>query len=528
VEVLVQGVGLVAIIVIAAALARRLGLLAPIVLVVIGLVLSFVPGLPEFHLDPEVVLVGILPPLIYVSAKEISAPDFKFNLRPILLLAVGLVLFSAFAVGLVVHMILPEVPFAACLALGAVVAPPDAVAATTVARRVGLPRRVVTVLEGESLVNDASSLVLFRLAVAAATGASVGVGHIARDTAIAVGGGILIGIVGAVVFGFIHGQVTDPLLDNSLSLLTPFAIALVAEAIDASAVVAVLITGISLGHRMPRLMSAASRLQMEFFWRIASFLLQGLVFVLVGLQLRDIISDLHTPVGTVFWVTAAVLGTIIVARLIWVYPATYLPRLIPRIRNRDPSPPRSFPTVIGWAGMRGVVTLAAALALPANLNGRPYPRDLFVWIAFAVIVVTLLLHGLTLPKVARWLRLPPDDPTKDALAEASVQQQASRAARERLEAHAEGAPQEVVEQLRALTERRSNRAWEQLGAADRETPSQAYVRLRRVMLDAERQVFRAARDGGRIAEEVLRRAQRDMDLEESMLNRTDRRTSEDT
>jgi monovalent cation/hydrogen antiporter len=527
VEVLTQGVGLVAIIVIAAALARRLGLLAPIVLVVVGLALSFVPGLPEFRLDPEVVLVGILPPLIYVAAKEISAPDFRFNLRPILLLAVGLVLFTAFAVGLVVHAILPQVPFAACLALGAVVAPPDAVAATSVARRVGLPRRVVTVLEGESLVNDASSLVLFRLAGGAATGASVGVGHIARDTAIAVGGGILIGIGGAVLFGFIHGRVTDPLLDNSLSLLTPFAIALVAESVDASAVVAVLITGMALGNKMPRLMSAASRLQMEFFWRIANFLLQGMVFVLVGLQLRDILSDLRTPGGTVLWITAAVLGTVIATRLVWVYPATYLPRLIPYVRERDPSPPPSFPTVIGWSGMRGVVTLAAALALPLTLNGRAYPRDLFVWIAFAVIIVTLLLHGLTLPRVARALKLPPDDPAKDALAEAAVQQQASRAARDRLEAHAEGAPAEVVDQLRELTERRSNRAWEQLGGPGRETPSQAYVRLRRVMLDAEREVFRAARDAGRIAEEVLRRAQRDMDLEESMLSRTDRRVSED-
>lgn len=527
-EVLIQGVGLVAIVVVAAALARRLGLLFPIVLVVIGLLLSFAPGLPEIRLDPELVLVGILPPLIYVAAKETSAPDFRYNLRPILLLAVGLVLFTAFAVALVVHAILPEVPFAACLALGAVTAPPDAVAATTIARRVGLPRRVVTLLEGESLVNDASSLVLFRLAVAAASGASVGLGHIARDTALAVGGGILVGIGGAVVFGFIHGRVTDPLLDNSLSLLTPFAVALAAESIDASAVVAVLITGISLGHRLPRLMSAASRLQMEFFWRIANFLLQGLVFVLVGLQLRDIVRDLHTPTGTLVGVTVAVLGTLIIARFVWVYPATYIPRLIPRIRQRDPNPPPSVPTVIGWAGMRGVVTLAAALALPATLNGRPYPRDLFVWIAFAVIVVTLLLQGLTLPKVARWLPLPEDDPTKDALAEAAVQQQASRAARERLEAHAEGAPPEVVEQLRDLTERRSNSAWERLGGTARETPSQAYVRLRRVMLDAERQVFRAARDGGRIAEEVLRRAQRDMDLEESMLNRTDRRTSEDT
>lgn len=526
-EILVRGVGLVAIVVIAAALARRLGLLSPIVLVVIGLGLSFVPGLPDLRLEPEIVLVGILPPLIYVAAREISAPDFRTNLRPILSLALGLVLFTAFAVGLVVHAILPEVPFAACLALGAVVAPPDAVAATAIARRIGLPRRVVTLLEGESLVNDASSLVLFRLAVAAATAGSVGAGEIARDTALAIGGGVLVGVGGAVVFGFIHSRVTDPLLDNALSLLTPFALALIAESIQASAVVAVLITGIYLGNRMPQLMSAASRLQMEFFWRFANFLLQGLVFVLVGLQLRDVLRQLRSPVGTVVGITVAVLATLIVARFVWVYLAAYLARLIPWVQEREPTPSPPILTVVAWSGMRGVVTLAAALALPLTLRGETYPRDLFIWIAFAVIIVTLLLHGLTLPTVARWLKLPPDDPRADALAEAAVQQQASRAARERLEAEAQGAPPNVVDQLRQLTERRSNRAWEQLGRRDRETPSQAYVRLRRVMLDAEREVFRAARDAGRIPEEVLRRAQRDMDLEESMLNRTDRQVSED-
>jgi monovalent cation/hydrogen antiporter len=527
VDVLVQGVGLVAIIVIAAALARWLGALTPIVLVVAGLALSFTPGLPDFRLDPEVVLVGILPPLLYVAAKETSVPDFRFNLRPILLLAIGLVLFTAFAVGLVVHAILPEAPFAACLALGAVVAPPDAVAAASLARRVGLPRRIVTVLEGESLINDASALVLFRLAVAAATGAAVGVGHIARDAALAVGGGILIGVVAAMIFGFVHGRIKDPLLDNSVSLLTPFVVALAAEAADASGVVAVVVTGLILGSKLPRLMSAESRLQMQFFWRIARFLLEGMVFVLVGLQLRDILGDLSEPAGTVAWVTVAVVLTLIVARFVWMYPGTYLPRLIPRIRERDPNPPISYPTVLSWAGMRGVVTLAAALGLPATLDGRDYPRDLFVWIAFAVIIVTLGVQGLTLPAFARLVGIRPDDPAADALAEAAIQQRASRAAREQLEAHADGVPADILERLRNLTEQRSNTAWERLGAASRETPSQAYVRLRRVMIDAERQVFQNARDRGRIAEDVLRRAQRQMDLEESMLNRTDARTGDE-
>jgi CPA1 family monovalent cation:H+ antiporter len=218
-------------------------------------------------------------------------------------------------------------------------------------------------------------------------------------------------------------------------------------------------------------------------------------------------------------VTAAVLGIVVVTRFVWVIPVTYASRLIPAVRRKDPSPPIVLPTVVSWAGMRGVVTLATALALPATLaGGVAYPRELFVWLAFAVIMGTLLLQGMTLPAVVRLLRIRPDDPTRDTLAEASTQHAASRAALRALEEHAGDAPSEVVDQLRQLTERRANTAWERLGHGE-ETPSQAYVRLRRHMLLAEREVFRQARDNGRIPEEVLVRAQRELDLEESMLER---------
>jgi monovalent cation/hydrogen antiporter len=521
VEHVLEIVALVAVVVAVAALARRFGLLAPILLVVAGLVLSLVPGVPMVELDAEVVLIGILPPLLYVAALETSVPAFRFNIRPILLLAVGLVLFTALAVGLVVHALLPGVPLAICVALGAVVAPPDAVAATAVARRIGLPRRVVTILEGESLINDATALVLLRVSIGAAVGSAVGIGNIALDTLVAAGGGIAVGAVGALVLGYLHKRTIEPLLDNALSLLTPFIVVLAAELVHASGVVAVVVAGLALGHRMPTLMSAGSRLQMEAFWRMVRFLLEGLVFLLVGLQLRRLVALLETPWPTVLALTAAVLATVVLTRFVWVYPTTYLPRLIPSVRRRDPNPPLRYPTIIGWAGMRGVVTLAAAFALPARLaGGQGYPRDLFVWLAFAVIVGTLVLQGTTLTAAARRLRIPPDDPKADALAEAGVQQAASRAARERLEVVADGAPQEVVERLRGLTEKRANVAWERLGATGRETPSRAYARLRREMLDAEREVFRLARDEGRISEEVLRRAQRDMDLEESMIERS--------
>ena len=519
-------VGLVTVVVAVSGLAGRLGLLAPILLVMAGVALSFIPGVPHLRLDPQVVLVGILPPLLYVAAVETSVPAFRFNLRPILLLAVGLVLFTAACVGFAVHALLPEVPLAACFALGAIVAPPDAVAATAVARRIGLPRRIVSILEGESLVNDATALVIFRVALAAAQGQTLSTLGIAGNAALASVGGVLVGGLGGVVVAHIHRRIINPLLENSVSLIVPFVVYAAAEEIHASGVVAVVVTGLYLGHRYPSLISARSRLQMEAFWAMVKFLLEGAVFLLVGLQLRMIIEQLHTPLRLAVASTAIVLGTVVVTRFIWLYPATYATRLIPRVRARDPAPPLRGPTLIAWAGMRGVVTLAAALALPTSLaRGAGYPRSLFVWLAFSVIVATLVLQGVTLPALARRLRIDPDDPRADALAEAAVQHAASRAAQERLDAELTGdghVPDAVVQRLRSKLNDRTNLAWERLGGRDRgETPSEAYGRLRRAMLEAEREVFRVARDEGRIPEEVLRRAQRDLDLEESLLQRED-------
>ena len=286
-EALIQAVSLVAVVVAVSAVARRVGALAPILLV------DRRPGALVRARTSRCRAStrrwswsAILPPLLYVAALEMSVPAFRYNLRPILLLAVGHVLFIAAAVGLVVHALLPAVPLAACFALGAVVAPPDAIAATAVARRIGLPRRMVVILEGESLLNDATALVLFRVAVAAAVGRAVGPGSIAMEVVVAAGGGVVIGAAGAIVFRYLHKRTTDPLLDNALSLLTPFVVAVAAEAVHASGVVAVVVTGLYLGHRMPTLMSAASRLQMSAVWKMVKFLLEGLVFLVVGLQLR--------------------------------------------------------------------------------------------------------------------------------------------------------------------------------------------------------------------------------------------------
>ena len=520
---IVDVVVLVAISVVGAALARRLGFVAPLVLLVAGLGLSYVPGFPQAHLEPELVLIGILPPLLYAAALQTSVPAFRRWLRPILLLAIGLVLVSAFVVGTVVHLLLPDVPYAACVALGAIVAPPDAVSATAIARRVGLPRRVVTILEGESLLNDATALVLVRLSIAALAGAAVGFWPIAGQVLLKGGGGVLIGLLAAMAAAWLLRKITDPLLDDAVSLLTPFVVVIVAEELRSSSFVAVVITGLYLGHRIPYLLSPTSRLQMEAVWRLTTFLLEGVVFLLVGLQLRTVVAHIETPTGTTIAVTAAVFGTLVVVRFVWMYPATYLARLLPRIRAREKRPPITVPTVIAWAGMRGVVTLAAAQTLPASgQNGVPsYPRDLFIFVAFAVIVLTLLTQGTTLPWLAARLGVREDTSAEDALAEAGVQHQAGRAALRALEENADGAPASVVDRLRALVDSRSNNAWERLGSQAQETPSAAYGRLRREMIRAERHVFKVARNEGRIPEEVLTRAQRDLDLEESQLQRSD-------
>ncbi|WP_018347868.1 Na+/H+ antiporter [Longispora albida] len=510
---LVTIVGLVATVVAVAALARRLGVLAPILLLTVGIGISYIPGVLDVRLSSEVVLVGILPPLLYVAAVETSLPAFLRNIRPILMLAVGHALFIAAAVGFTLHWIVPSVPLAAAFALGAVVAPPDAVAATSIASRIGLPRRMVTILEGESLVNDATALVTLRVAVAAATGQALSGLDITRTAAIAVLGGLAVGFAGAAVIGFLHRRTTNPLLDNSLSLLTPFLVFIPAEQIHASGVVAVVVSGLVLGHQWPTLMSAASRLQMEAFWKMVRFLLEGSVFLLVGLQIRWIIADLDMDVATVARATVAVVAVVIIGRFLWVYLGTALTSLLPGHRPRDPIPAKSFQAVVSWAGMRGVVTLAAASTI--TLAERP----LLVWLAFAVIVATLLIQGLTLPWVVRTMKLPRDDPRADALAEAGVQHEAGKAGLDRLYELADSAPVTVVEQLRKVVDYRTNIAWERLGKQDGETPTQAYSRLRREMLEAEREVFRVARNTGRLPEEVLRAAQRDMDLEESLLER---------
>ena len=507
------------------AVCRRFRMSPTLVLVVVGIAVSFIPGIPDFGIDPDVVLLAVLTPLLYSAALDSSYLGFRANLRPISLLAVGLVIFSTAVIGLAAWWLIPGLPLAAGLVLGAVVAPPDAVAAIAVGRRLGLPRRVMTVLAGESLVNDATALTLFRVAVAAAAGASISLLSGVGMFLLAGLGGVLIGLAVAWVVHWIRVRLNDPPIESALGLVVPFAVYLIAEEAHASGLLAVVAAGLYLGYRAPET-GFATRLQDDAVWRASDTVLESVVFALIGLQLTNVVREVGA-VGPLLLIGLILTAVTVLARVVWVYPATYLPRLIPSIRRADPVPSWRTPAVISWAGMRGVVSLAAAFAITP---GVPY-REQLVFLAFFITVGTLLLHGLTLPWLIRTLGVQGGETQADALAEAQAQHAAGRAAVARLDELAKEAEesngqvaQHSVQKLRYMAQMRSNTSWERLGRPAEEageSPTAAYRRLRREMVAAERETFVRYRDDGRIDDEVLRRVLHELDLEEAMLSRDD-------
>ncbi len=512
-------VALVAVTVGLAALARRVGMAEPLILTVAGIGASYLPFVPEIDINPEMVLLGLLPPLVYTAAISTSLVEFKPKKLSIGLLSVGLVLFTTFAVAGVVHAML-HIPFAAAVAIGAIVSPPDSVAATAIARRVGMPRRIVTLLEGEALFNDATALVALRTAVAAMAGA-FSVWQAGGDFLWSAVGGAAIGIVAAGVLALLRRRIIDPVLDTSLSLIAPFAAYLPAEAAHASGVIAVVVCGLVLGQGAPVWQTAASRIAERTNWRTIQFILENAVFLLMGLQVRHILEDAwssgldHT---TLLLTCAAVLLTVVLARPIWVYPATYFAWWVESRPRGKPAPPWTSPTVVSWAGMRGVVTLAGALLLPSS---TPELATLKL-LALVVVGGTLLLQGVSLPLLVRLLRLRGPSRAEDALQEANLLQQATTAGLAALEQHiVPETPPEVVAALRDRVERRAYAAWEQLGRAEsvRITPSGEYRRLRLAMLAAEREAVLRVRDSGTLEHEILDRVMGVLDIEESTIDR---------
>jgi CPA1 family monovalent cation:H+ antiporter len=434
------------------------------------------------------------------------------------------VAFTTVVVGLVAWLVVPGLTLASGLVLGAIVAPPDAVSATAVGRELGLPRRMMTVLSGESLLNDATALTALRVAIAA-VGGGISLVEIGELFVLAAFGGAAIGFA----IGWLLHRVRrwlEPVLENALALFVPFVAYLVAEGVEASGVVAVVVAGLYLS-RTSNTSRSATRLQGWSTWELIGFVLESVVFLLIGLQLPAVLSGLRDgpySAGDVAVWSLAVLAVVIVVRFLWVFPGAYGPRLLSRrIREREGGLPWTWPVVVSWAGMRGVVSLAAAFALAADFP----ERDLLLFITFVVVFGTLVLQGLTLPWVIRRLGVVGREAYTDRLAEANAQHRAARAGVDRLDQllaeEPAPPPPDVVEKLRTLAEHRSNAAWERIGgpANARETPSAQYRRLRTAMLQAERDEFVRLRDSGELDDEVLRTVVRDLDLEETLLTRPD-------
>jgi CPA1 family monovalent cation:H+ antiporter len=501
-----------------AALAERTAIPYPIFLVLGGLALSLVPGVPMLELDPETIILLFLPPVLFAAAYQTSWRDFRANLRPISLLAVGCVFFTILTVAAVAHAVIPGLPWPAAFTLGAIVSPPDAVAATAIFRRLEVPRRLVTILEGESLVNDASALVAYRFAVAAAVAGGFSVWSAAGSFVVITLGGIAVGLAAGWLANRAIPAAGAPAVVIMASLLAPGMIYLVAEQLGVSGVLATVVAGLIHGRSGPLIFEPTTRLRGATVWDFLVFTINGLVFILIGLQLRHVIAALGT------WATPelvaavlAIVGTVVIVRIVWVYPATYLPRLIPSVRVKDPAPPWTIPAIESWAGLRGVVSLAAALALPyQTAAGEPFPqRDLIVFLTFAVIMATLLGQGLTLPLLIRRLGVVGDDGTDQE--ETLARRKAAEAALHRLDTleREPWVPKGLTDKLRIRYEHMLKHLPESLDPADRDDELiAAYEQVRQEILQAQREAIIQLRDDGVIGDDTLRRVMRDLDLEE--------------
>jgi monovalent cation/hydrogen antiporter len=485
------------------ALAPVLRVPYPILLVLGGLALGFIPGIPTVTLPPELVLVGILPPLLYSAAFFTGLRDLRANVRPIGLLAVGLVVATMVAVAAVAHFA-TGLEWSVAFVLGAIVAPTDPIAATAVASRLGVPRRIVTIVEGESLVNDATALVLYATAVTAVVTGSFSLWEAGVDFAVAVSGGIAIGLGVGWLVAQIRMRLDNIPAEILISLLSGYLAYIPAEALDVSGILAAVTVGVYLGWRSPELSTPAMRMQGLAVWETLVFLVNALLFTFIGMRLRPILDALATESSMTLIADAVVVtATVMLVRIVWVVATG----------------PR--PAVVGWMGMRGAVSLAAALALPLQTDAGPFPdRELIIFLAFVVILGTLVVQGLTLPAVIRRFRLEEDH--LEAKEDTKARIYAAEAALQRLEEllDEDWVRPDTAGRMRELYDFRRSRFQarfddEDDGAIERRSAD--FQRLRRELLEAERAAVVALRREGRISDDVMRRVERDLDLEDSRL-----------
>jgi CPA1 family monovalent cation:H+ antiporter len=519
-------VALLAVVAAVAFAAGRLKVPAAILLVIAGVILALIPGLPTIRLAPELVLLVVLPPFIYSSAVAMSWREFEFNLRPIALLAVGCVVFTTVAAAAATHWLL-AFPWSVAFVLGAIVSPPDAVAPLSIARRMRLPRRLLVVLEGEGLANDATALILYRFAVAA-----VAFGVFSPTAAAGTFAAIVVGeIVWGIAVGWfmlrIRRFVGDPRIEITLSLLTPYVAYWPPEWLGGSGVLATVVTGLYISWNGLHLISAATRLQGIFFWDLFTYLLEGLVFLVTGLQARALAESLRAYMTTELMISSAVVClVIIVARFVWTFPATYLPRwLSASLAHRDPSPPWQYPFVLAFTGVRGIVSLAAALAIPFfTASGEPFPeRDLILFLTFVVILVTLVGQGLLLPLVIRWLGLEnagvlehAEDRREEFVARrAAVEATLSRIDELDKERRLE---LDVLERLRAQHGDRLRRVDHRSYVdGDHRAAQELHDQIEFSLIEAERKRVNELYRRGELKDEARRRIERELDLREAQL-----------
>jgi Na+/H+ antiporter len=506
--------------------AKRSNIPPAILLVLTGVVLALVPGLPAVRLAPELVLLLVLPPLVYSSAVAMSWREFRFSLRPISLLAIGCVVFTTVAAAAATHWLL-GLSWPVGFVLGAIVSPPDAVAPLAIARRMQLPKRILVILEGEGLANDATALILYRFAIVAVTAGAFSLGRAAGEFAIIIAGELLWGIAVGWLMLRLRRWVADAQIEIVLSILTPYAAYWPPEHLGGSGVLATVVAGLYVSWNGLSMISAATRLQGIFFWDVLVYLIEGIVFLMTGLQARGLIAGLGThPLSLLAGSAAVVSVVVILARFVWIFPATYLPRwLVPAIARNDPSPPWQWPFVLGFTGVRGIVSLAAALAIPFTIaDGRPFPdRDLILFLTFSVILVTLVGQGLMLPAVIRVLGLA--NAGERELQSARTEERLARrhavdSALERLErlAAERGLPEDVVQRLRIkLRERLRHFERGPEREENRRDLTAPPDEIELLLIAAERERINELYRQGTLKDEARRRLERELDLREANL-----------
>ncbi|MGC1242052.1 MAG: Na+/H+ antiporter [Chryseosolibacter sp.] len=512
---------LLAVVTALAELTDRIRIPYPILLVVSGIGIGLIPGLPHMSLHPEVVFLIFLPPILYSAAWNTSWPEFKAARRPIFLLAIGCVIFTTCAVAWIAHTFIPGFGWPEAFVLGAIISPPDAIAAAASTKGLAVPRRIITVLEGESLVNDATGLIAYRYAVAAVVSGAFSVWEAGLQFIVVATGGILLGLVMAVIFKWIHKITSDnPTTDTTLTFITPYIVYLLAESLHLSGVLAVVTCGLYLTWHSSVLFNHQTRLQAYGSWRTAMFILNGVVFILIGLQLPMILESLQDHSFSMLFKYAAVVSlAVIIVRIIWVYPGAYIPRLSKKVRQREPEVNLKLVTIVAWSGMRGVISLAAALAIPLVIQGSaPFPnRNLIIFLTFSVIFTTLVLQGLTLRPLIRWLGIKENGEAheKELRARLAV---ASAMIEHIEENYSLGLSDEGLNLIKTKYEIRIQRIRKEENVSKlHEGLVDSLHVIQQELLDKERQLLIRLRKEGTISEEVLRKMEYELDLEESRL-----------